>query len=503
MQDIRNSIDALKLAENCQLSTPLLRAWLQKQLAMQHRPGRLYSGGVTFCGMRPMRNLPFQVICLLGMNDQAFPRRRQRCDFDLMQQYPQTGDPGSADEDRYLMLETLLGARHTLYISYVGRSLKDNSECQPSVLVQELLDFIDAQWVDIPDDGKPSRQLTRFHPMQPFSADNFSAPLLSFNSAWCAISRQLNQKQAIVEKNQWPQKTQPARKIIGSELDLEKLHRFLRHPIQYFFNTRFNLYLHEADDRINDERFLLDLLSIWQIKTRLADDWLKGQRSQQTRLSAEGLLPHGSAAQIELNNIRLQQQHWLEQLSPFSGVQRESRPVNLKLDDALSLCGEVVHYYPSFGLMHYSASRLQGKHLLALWLDHLCLCASHWLADSDSSQLIAADQVVRLQKVGAEQAIDDLREYVRLFRQGQNHLLPVFANSSFVFCQATDPDKAIRQAQKVWQSSSSDWLKSKNDADDPYIQLALRNAMQDPLNHPAFIEYARRFYQNLLQHKIT
>ena len=41
------------------------------------------------------------------------------------------------------MLETLLCARRYLYFSYCGRSLKDNSECQPSVLLRELLDYID------------------------------------------------------------------------------------------------------------------------------------------------------------------------------------------------------------------------------------------------------------------------------------------------------------------------------------------------------------------------
>ena len=29
------------------------------------------AGGVTFCGMRPLRSLPFQVICVLGLDDDA------------------------------------------------------------------------------------------------------------------------------------------------------------------------------------------------------------------------------------------------------------------------------------------------------------------------------------------------------------------------------------------------------------------------------------------------
>lgn len=56
------------------------------------------------------------------------------------------GDPRKADEDRYLLLETLLCARERLYLSYTGKSLKDNSEQQPSVLLREFLDFVDLHY---------------------------------------------------------------------------------------------------------------------------------------------------------------------------------------------------------------------------------------------------------------------------------------------------------------------------------------------------------------------
>ena len=48
------------------------------------------------------------------------------------------GDRSRRDDDRYLFLEAMLSAQHTLYISYVGRSIQDNTERVPSVLVSEL-----------------------------------------------------------------------------------------------------------------------------------------------------------------------------------------------------------------------------------------------------------------------------------------------------------------------------------------------------------------------------
>lgn len=85
----------------------------------------------------PMRSIPFKVVCLLGMNDGVYPRQLAPLGFDLMSQKPKRGDRSRRDDDRYLFLEALISAQQKLYISYIGRSIQDNSERFPSVLVQE------------------------------------------------------------------------------------------------------------------------------------------------------------------------------------------------------------------------------------------------------------------------------------------------------------------------------------------------------------------------------
>jgi exonuclease V gamma subunit len=50
------------------------------------------------------------------------------------------GDRKPRDDDRLLFLESLLSARDVFYISYVGRSIRDDSKKVPSVLVTELLE---------------------------------------------------------------------------------------------------------------------------------------------------------------------------------------------------------------------------------------------------------------------------------------------------------------------------------------------------------------------------
>ncbi|MDZ7591889.1 MAG: exodeoxyribonuclease V subunit gamma [Rubrivivax sp.] len=136
---------------------------------------RFRAGGVTFCTLMPMRAVPFEVVCLLGMNDGDYPRRGLRSDFDLMGRpgHQRPGDRSRRDDDRQLMLEAVLSARRVLHVSWAGRSARDNSEQPPSVLVSQLRDYLAAGW----GAGVLTPRTTE-HPLQPFSRRYFEAAAL-------------------------------------------------------------------------------------------------------------------------------------------------------------------------------------------------------------------------------------------------------------------------------------------------------------------------------------
>jgi exodeoxyribonuclease V gamma subunit len=105
----------------------------------QSSGGEFGRGAVTICGMQPMRSVPFRVLCLVGMDDGAFPREARSLDFDLLRQRPQPGDRNLRAEDRYLLLELLVSVRDRLLITYQGFDKRDQSELPPAVPVGELL----------------------------------------------------------------------------------------------------------------------------------------------------------------------------------------------------------------------------------------------------------------------------------------------------------------------------------------------------------------------------
>ena len=496
LQQIRDAIDELNLAGDSIMSSPLVRHWMQNQLGRQQRQGRLFSGGVTFCGMRPMRNLPFEVICLLGMNDNAFPRRAASYDFDNLNREQRPGDPSTTSEDRFLMLETLLCARHTLYLSYTGRSLKDNSVCQPSVLVSEFIDFIDSQ---TGPEGL-SKALIQLHPMQAFSADNFSDPLFSFDAAWCDVAKAVQQAQKTSSAPVWPQRVKTPALHETNDIDLTSLQRFITHPVKYFFNSLLKIYFERSEEIDNDEKLSLDALGAWQVKNHLANDALKGHSDSYTVLDARGILPHGAAGPVEFEAIRQGQQPRLEQLNIFSTLTVKSVSINLNLQHRFHLYGEIENYYLGKGLMHYSASKLNGQNLLRLWIDHLCLCADSQLPDNDCSYLIASDQTVGFTWLESTEAIRILLGYCQLFEKGQSEILPIFPKSSYAFALEPDADKAMKKALSAWQSNRFNPVKA--DEEDEYIQLALRNYAQMPLHHPEFADYASMLYGQALNSMI-
>ncbi|MBQ7730466.1 MAG: exodeoxyribonuclease V subunit gamma [Lentisphaeria bacterium] len=139
-------------AEDVPLAAGIVLAYLQDTHAKpEDNTMGFMRGKITFCGLRPMRSIPADMILLLGMDHRTFPEEDDGMEFDIMQQYRkdrdskvgrEPGDPLKRDESRQLFLDTVMAARKYLYISYVGRDIHDRKEKPPSVCVDELGNYL-------------------------------------------------------------------------------------------------------------------------------------------------------------------------------------------------------------------------------------------------------------------------------------------------------------------------------------------------------------------------
>jgi exodeoxyribonuclease V gamma subunit len=236
-------------------------AWLAalEDDPLQHR---FISGGVTFCTLMPMRAVPFRVVCLLGLNEGDYPRRAPRSDFDLMAQpgLARPGDRARRDDDRYLMLEALLAARDALHVSWSGRSVRDNREEPPSVLVAQLRDYLDAVWPGV------VAARTTVYPLQPFSRRHFEVGGPITHAHEWRQAHIAPVAETAPESSAW----QPPE---GFVLDLDTLTRFLRSPAQAYFRQRLDVVFDEADHAAeDDEPFTVDELTRWAFDQALITD---------------------------------------------------------------------------------------------------------------------------------------------------------------------------------------------------------------------------------------
>jgi exodeoxyribonuclease V gamma subunit len=282
-------------------------AWLAG-LAEPGLGRRFRAGGVTFCTLLPMRAIPFEVVCLLGMNDGDYPRSAARSDFDLLRLPGQArpGDRARRDDDRQLMLEALLSARRVLYVSWAGRSVRDHSEQPPSVLVSQLRDYLAAGW-----SAELLSPRTTEHPLQPFSRRYFEADPVEAHPVKADPAPPLHGERLFTQALEWraayTAAAVPAAAAVppftpdpAVPLTLAVLTRFLKNPVKEHFRSRLDVVFAPEDVGADDDETLaLDGLESYT----LHDEVL---RAVQSAVQAQPGLRADLAREVENEVARVQ-----------------------------------------------------------------------------------------------------------------------------------------------------------------------------------------------------
>ncbi|KAB8044415.1 exodeoxyribonuclease V subunit gamma [Janthinobacterium aquaticum] len=411
------------------------------------------SGGVTFCTLMPMRAVPFRVVCLLGMNDGDFPRRAARADFDLLALpgMARPGDRSRRDDDRYLMLEALLAARDKLYVSWVGRNVRDNAEQPPSVLVAQLRDYLAAGW----SLDRHLSSLTTEHALQPFSRRYFEdGGLLTYAGEW---------RVAHADSDAQNQGT-PLPALEAYELDpdrrlkLSELASFLRQPVRYFFRQRLSVQFADATLLGDDEEpFGLNALERYLLEDTMLDDGGALEELDQVRtslaqraarLAREGVLPIGligEQVQAQLvESLAPVRSAWLS-LRAFYGQPADKRAIKLafgevRIEDWLDkLCS---NGQETAWLMQISSKVLdaqgqaRGDKLMLMWLRQLAAAA---IGFPVTGYLVARDAIVCMAPLEQQAANDALATLLALWREGMNHPLPTACKTGLALLADGDP----------------------------------------------------------------
>lgn len=444
------------------ISITILHDAMQSRLEQNHLAHRFLIGKINFCTMMPMRSIPFKVVCLLGMNDGDYPRTSLPLDFDLIAQHPRRGDRSRRNDDRYLFLEAILSAQNQLYISYIGRDIKDDSERYPSILVDELWEYI-AQYYNIPvkqvDNIINNLDFLRInHTRTPFNPLNFLQNPKSYADEWLPAALQQGKDQDFISEI-------PA--ISVDNISLDELKRFYQHSIRLFLQKRFNFYMNYLNDTLPDaENFNFDSLQRYQLNLQILNQLITKEPQQQDdlyqQLALTGDLPDGAFGQI----IYHEQNETMQSLADKICQERlvmTTQEVNLTIssnDQHYQLQGWLTHIQDD-GILTWRPSKLSIRDGISLWIDHLVYCILNPnKIDSQSRMYGREDNEWRFSHLNADQALAILTNLVEGYLQGINEplLMPLKSSWSWLIAaydsktgEIIASDRAINQLLNSWQ----------------------------------------------------
>jgi exodeoxyribonuclease V gamma subunit len=508
-----------KLAEQAALSAhtaPVsfqqVRHALERQLATPAPGSGFLSGGVTFCAMLPMRGVPFEVVCMIGMNDRAFPRQDARPSFSLLSRYPRPGDRNTRTDDKYVFLEALLSARRMLYISYAGQSARDNTARPPSVLVSELLDYCDQYYAG--EHQRPvSRQLTVRHRLQPFSPDYFSesGPLFSYSDARRRAARALCRPPVepppfFIGECAAPEADAPP------ALTVEQLCSFFAHPTRWFVRQTLGVSLKPIRAALDaEENFTLHSRDRFLLEQLLLEHALRGDAP--TALLAPvrrlGLLPHGapgdSAFAAVAGNIA-------EAAACIRSIGAPGDPP--WIDCAAPLAHRAItgrlQRRVGAALVRYRYAQISPRDRLEAWISHLLRCASAAPGAHPETILLGivrrrtaahnrTEQMRIIRYSHAPDASALLAHLADLYDQGLRTPLRFFPAASLRFAErvllrGAGADSARAAAAALWHASGH----HPGEGDDPYYRLCWEH---DSPFEADFDERALAIYGPLLAHE--
>lgn len=494
------------------------------------RRGAVPSGMVTFASLTAMRGLCYRVVCLIGMNDGAYPGRERHLEFDLIRRgKARRGDRQRRMEERGMFLDALMAAGDAVHISYTGRQQRDNAEMPPSVLVAQLIEYL--VQATAPEDADAAaldaarRRLTVNHPLQPFSRryfDGHDPRLCSYVGQYAdALNGVAPGMEAVAGLpasdedgdgdepelsvpffNGMPERDESAEDD-PQLLTAEDLAGFLRNPSRHFLQRRLLIRLAKADDIIADEEPLdvgfipeRNLAGI-AVDACLAHNCVLGMNEVLALLNASPDAPPQTVCEAYLSGI------WPKISSLASRLlEATAEPRLAPHRETLNIGGGGVTWrlqagfgdLRPCGLVRFRCDDLRDIDYLNAWLQHLLLCSARPHGVRLQTRHLAFNEDLGFGEIGKEEAQAHLASLLRLYGEGLLRPVPFFRKSAWVYLEG----KGMGDARSKWAGGYGS--KSAAEGADIWHALAWRGE-NDPLGDE-FREIAKAVYGPLIGHRV-
>jgi exodeoxyribonuclease V gamma subunit len=475
------------------LTAEVMRAELARRWLNDAPQGGYLGSGVTVCAMVPMRNVPFRVVCLLGLNDGEFPRSGAEPGLDLLHGARRAGDRSQADDDRFLMLEALMAAGTHWHVSFVSADARDGTARPPSVLVTELIEFVLAAQPEAHRDTA-KRGFVLEHPQAAHDCALFApqAPQPTYSAAAARAANALRTVQArpFAAFADVRQASMPS-----GDIAFDAVQRCFAHPIRAYLRA-LGLYVDDYEPAQDDEPLASAGLERWRLRDTLFRLARQGHAvdtpAQFRRMRAMNLLPPGAAAHPAFGEAAELATHfsraWRQRVGEATA---QTHTIRHEFAGGM-LLGELHGSLPEL-LTEVRLGALRATDVLALALRTTALhasgvavplaCTLSW----DTKKGLVA-QLWDFAALSCDWLDDALAAYAK----AQSAPLPLFPKASWAYACArvgkpADVDVAHARARAVFEPSRDEAF---GDVDDADIALLVRE-LDEPLGD-AFVALAER-----------
>ena len=398
--------------------------------------------GITFCAMVPMRSIPFKLIALMGMNDGEFPRQNKHHSFDRLAEKPRHGDRSKRDEDRYLFLESILAAKSRLIISYIGQSVKDNTDLPPSILVNELLDTLEIY------SQVPSEKWLTKHPLQAFSSRYFNrdSDLYSYAKEYTEINNLAQPPSQIFIDKSIAELKKPPEKI-SKHISLNDLIHFYQSPSRAFLKYHFGIQTFDEDVVLPiREPFDIEGFNNAEIRHLITTSI---EKESQLISRAKGLLPYGEIG----TGIYYREKRIIDEFEANLPVlsYQESQKFSLQLGE-FTLYGEVDNLADT-GRIIKALTQAYFPSFIDIWFNHLVLNIIKTSNLGNQSIFYSPEESFSLPSIeNIDVAFEELKLLLDFYWQGLHFPLNFFPKSAKALYDKPSPN--LKLAVNAWNGTN-------------------------------------------------
>lgn len=513
--------ETVRTDDSCKISHVVFREWIRTGLAGSPMSFGLFSRGVTVGNIADLNGIPFKVICLIGMNEDAFPGKSRQPAFDLQTVKPRAGDRQKREGDQYLFLETIFSAKEKLYISYSGHNDRDNAELMPATPVCALQDLLKRTFSLEKIENDPERDivsaLTTEHPLQAFSHHYFKSeennkknnkencqeedrekkkyrgkPLFTYHKENFINTQAKHDTEPLFKK------LRTSGKISQDFYTIQPDHfaNFFKNPSEYFVKHVLGAVYSDPEEKRDDmEPFALGSLEEYQLKQKLVKQFIEqdifttvGESFLEKIYDHEylkGSLPYGYPGKLKLKELVK------EKISPMAEMfknhvgdsKKESIPFKSHIfipeHDTLFVDGEIPNVYGNT-IIVLASSKIKQKYIIPALIIQRLLAANDInkkiviigeaeKAKKDEGKITSIEYTYEtgstseLITVGNKYMIktpnpaNDIKTLGTMYINGLKHALPFFPETSYTYWERSQDENCT--GETLIHEANSKWEK--------------------------------------------